>query len=82
MAKRIILGCCLFFIVWAAPCRAQITITNFAPPQAAQGSMDAIGSLMQRDVSELCDGLREPDGLILQCLSTDDGCGLVRVLFQ
>jgi len=38
VVKRIFPGCCLFFIVSALPCWAQITSTNFAPLQAAQGS--------------------------------------------
>src|SRR5947209_186022 len=42
VAKRIILGCCLLFMVSASPCWAQITITNFSPPQAAQGSSFAL----------------------------------------
>lgn len=38
MTKRITFGVCLFFLVWALPCRAQIVITGFAPQQAMQGS--------------------------------------------
>src|SRR5215467_7320607 len=38
MTKRITFGVCLFFLLWALPCRAQIVITSFAPQQAVQGS--------------------------------------------